>query len=192
MLVMALGDGHGYDCTMAPQPIAGCDKQVKYLAKQFRDATTVLYIEPNAKIHGFYCYDLDIFFKLVTNIEGKRFALVYPPCIKERPHAPALGRQEFLQKLASEGVVPIKLSRIDAEHLVANSLVPAPGIIATPDVVTAELRGRLNAHGFTVIEPPDGMAPLGTVDEGYGVGLHCRTVEARPVSYVASSCTGGN
>ncbi len=175
VLVLATADRHGFACESAAQPAVGCDNQLRHLARRFGDRSVTLHIEPA----GAGCYDLDIYYQPVTDAKGKRYALVYPDCIKEYPASPgAIGRQAFLLALKEAGIEPIEIGDHDVQDLAANFISPERGKLAFTMPIN-ELKGRLEALGFTVIQPRRPNSVTRELAPQY-VGLHCLTLEMNP------------
>jgi hypothetical protein len=176
LLVVSHGENHEPGCATASHPAAGCSREVSQLLSHFKSARTVLQIEAASQVNGFRCYDLDLFFQVAINKDGKKVALVYTPCIAEKPTSPgALGRTAFLQKLKASGVTVIPIDLTDArDKRAANFVYLQPGDILLNELPSMPLVRSLRANGVDFILPPKGYS-FGTHTPGSDVvgGAHC-------------------
>jgi hypothetical protein len=126
------------------------------------------------------CYDLDVFFHLAPNKDGKPpTVLLYPKCISDAPRAPELlSRAQVVKRLRSMGMNVILLDKAEFENLAANAINIEPGVIMFGRPVRAWLTAKLTNLGYTVIQATGEAAKaLSDTDSPTPWSVHCMTFE---------------
>jgi hypothetical protein len=122
------------------------------------------------------CYDLDLYFHMTTSRSGQKVALVYKPCVENRPQSREMGRDAVLARLVKLRVEVVERSGEDFRNLAANGISPENGKILFPAPVSESLKWELAAHGIETLQPEKPLGNFGHPALAV-LGLHCFTAD---------------
>jgi hypothetical protein len=181
LLVMALPRPLEPQCAWV-HPTLGCDAQIRKLHKAFGSPANVIKFEPSQSVTqagvvaGRSCYDLDTYFFMFRNARGQPVALLYPPCITDKPSSRAaaqsgsVGRAQAKARLEALGVDVVEVNERDFLRRACNAISPEPGHLVFTEPVSRSLHDALAKLDVSCTSLTD-FVP------GREFGIHCLTLE---------------
>lgn len=157
-----------------------CSDKVASVMTAFGKPKNIIQLFKNPDVRGpdgfAKCYDLDIFFHLTTNPEGKKVALIYEPCIVSSPAMGGLTKEmstkNMMKNFKRMGIEPIHLSPEDYGQLAGNAVSLEPGKLMFGTDVSDKLKAQLSGHGIEAIVPEKPFAVINQPGQD-DYGIHC-------------------